>query len=79
MVCGIFEPYAPEFTMIVLFENQKIRVDLEPQAATTETYLLEPSVKITNVVYYSEENASLTAYLQPWHGYDEYIVDDPWH
>ena len=71
-------PEAPEYSMIVLFEDKKIRVDLEDQELSTETYLLEPSVKITNIVYYSEENSGLTAYLQPWHGYGEYIEDDIW-
>lgn len=71
-------PEAPEYSMIVLFEDKKIRVDLESQELSTETYLLEPSVKITNIVYYSEENSGLTAYLQPWHGYGEYIEDDIW-
>lgn len=75
-VLGI--PEAPEWSMIVLFEDKKIRVDFEDQELSTETYLLEPTAKITNIVYYSEENSGLTAYLQPWHGYGEYIEDDIW-
>jgi hypothetical protein len=65
-------PEAPEWSMTVLFEDEKIRVDLEDQELSTETYLLKPTAKITNIVY-SEENSGLTAYLQPWHGYGEYI------
>lgn len=75
-VLGI--PEAPEWSIIVLFEDKKVRVDLEDQELSTETYLLEPTAKITNIVYYSEENSGLTAYLQPWHGYGEYIEDDIW-
>ncbi len=71
-------PEAPEYSMIVLFDESKIRVDIEVREATTETYLLEPSAKITNVAYYSEEYSGLSGYLQPWHGYGEYIVDDIW-
>jgi len=72
-------PEAPEFSMIVLFEDKKILVDLEDQEASTDMYLLVPSAKVTKIVYYSKENYGFTAYLQPWHGYGEYDVNDSWH
>jgi hypothetical protein len=72
-------PEAPQISMIVLLGDKKIRLDLEDKDDTSGTYLLEPSAQITNVVYCSDENCSFTAYLQPWHGYGEYIIDDNWH
>jgi hypothetical protein len=71
-------PEDPQISMIVLLDGKKIRVDLKDQEDTAGTYLLEPSAVITNVVYYSEENGGLTGFLQPWHGYGEYIIDDMW-
>ena len=71
-------PEAPYFGTCILFENVGIRVDLEDQELSMDTYLLEPTAKITNIVYYSEENSGLTAYLQPWHGYGEYIEVSIW-
>lgn len=71
-------PEAPYFGICILFENIGLRVDLEDQDMSTEDYHLQPSVKITNVVYYSDENSGLTGCLQPWDGYGEYVVDDLW-
>ena len=70
-------PEAPYIAMLVFFENEKIWLNLDDRADTSGTYLLEPSAAVWNVVYYSEENDGFEGYLQPWHGYGEYIIDDP--
>lgn len=71
-------PEHPYISMILLFENNKFRVDLERQEDINGFYLLQPSDLITNIVYYSEEYGGLGGYLQPWHGYGEYVIDSDW-
>lgn len=71
-------PEFPYIVMIVLFENNGIRVDFDTQEDINGHYLLKPTDLITNVAYYSEENGGLGGYLQPWHGYGEYVIDSDW-
>jgi hypothetical protein len=71
-------PEFPYIVMILLFENTGVRVDIERQEDIDGYYLLKPSDLITNIVYYIEENGGLGGYLQPWHGYGEYVIDSDW-
>jgi hypothetical protein len=67
-------PEAPEVSMVVFWEAEKIRINLEDQEGVS--YQLAPSTLVTNIVYYSETNDGFTIFFQPWHSYGEYIVDN---
>ncbi len=72
-------PESPKTSMIALFENHQIRLDFNDEDSINGTYDLEPSARVKNVVYYSNVNNDLKAFLQPWHGYGKDIIDDNSH
>jgi hypothetical protein len=63
-------PEAPEVSMIVFWEEEKIRINLEDQEGVV--YQLAPSTLVTNIVYYSEAKDSFEMFFQSWRGYGEY-------
>ncbi len=67
-------PEAPEISMVVAWEEEKISINLEDQEGVA--YQLVPSTAVTNIVYYSETGNDSTIFSQPWHGHGEYVVDD---
>ena len=69
-------PESPEVSMVVFWEEKKIRMNLEDQEGVV--YQLKRATVVTNIVDYSEANDGFTIFLQPWHGYGEYVVDGDW-